>query len=124
MSNRNTPLSKLRYKYLKRISKNKRHTIYALDRNQCVYCGLDMTKYPELMSVDHLTPLAHIMVVCPSSVVNSAGNIVTACMCCNNKLGNRPRHGKMPVFGRFSIATGAYLPLVHLVPTEGAWCKP
>ena len=101
MSRFKNPRAQRRYVIGKRIKKNKRTMIYQLDRYQCVYCGLDMTAMPHLLTLDHLMPLSMI-INHPMRVLNHPSNLVTACHPCNNVNGNQPPSARIMQYGRFT----------------------
>jgi len=67
----------------------KRTRIYMRDKFRCQYCGL--RKSPGELTLDHILPRSR-------GGDNSPMNIVTACVSCNNRKGNRtPSEARMPL---------------------------
>jgi 5-methylcytosine-specific restriction endonuclease McrA len=70
-------------------SSMKRSRIYMRDKFRCQYCGL--RKSPGELTLDHILPRSR-------GGDNSPMNIVTACVSCNNRKGNRtPSEARMPL---------------------------
>jgi 5-methylcytosine-specific restriction endonuclease McrA len=67
----------------------KRLRIYIRDKYRCQYCG--ERKLPATLTLDHIYPRSR-------GGDNSPLNIVTACLACNNRKGNRtPEEARMPL---------------------------
>ncbi|HLL14355.1 MAG TPA: HNH endonuclease [Pyrinomonadaceae bacterium] len=67
----------------------KRLRIYIRDKYRCQYCG--ERKLPAVLTLDHIYPRSR-------GGDNSPVNIVTACLDCNNRKGNRtPDEARMPL---------------------------
>jgi 5-methylcytosine-specific restriction endonuclease McrA len=67
----------------------KRTRIYMRDKFRCQYCGVKKT--PGDLTLDHILPRSR-------GGDNSPMNIVTACVACNNRKGNRtPSEARMPL---------------------------
>jgi 5-methylcytosine-specific restriction endonuclease McrA len=67
----------------------KRLRIYIRDKYRCQYCG--ERKLPAALTLDHIFPRSR-------GGDNSPVNIVTACLGCNNRKGNRtPEEARMPL---------------------------
>ncbi|HEX8636122.1 MAG TPA: HNH endonuclease [Pyrinomonadaceae bacterium] len=67
----------------------KRLRIYIRDKYRCQYCG--ERKLPATLTLDHIYPRSR-------GGDNSPVNIVTACLACNNRKGNRtPDEARMPL---------------------------
>ncbi|HEX8127789.1 MAG TPA: HNH endonuclease [Pyrinomonadaceae bacterium] len=67
----------------------KRLRIYIRDKYRCQYCG--ERKLPATLTLDHIYPRSR-------GGDNSPVNIVTACLDCNNRKGNRtPDEARMPL---------------------------
>lgn len=67
----------------------KRTRIYMRDKFRCQYCGAK--KAPGDLTLDHILPRSR-------GGDNSPMNIVTACVACNNRKGNRtPSEARMPL---------------------------
>ena len=67
----------------------KRLRIYIRDKYRCQYCG--ERKLPATLTLDHIFPRSR-------GGDNSPVNIVTACLDCNNRKGNRtPEEARMPL---------------------------
>jgi 5-methylcytosine-specific restriction endonuclease McrA len=67
----------------------KRLRIFMRDKFRCQYCGAKFA--PALLTLDHILPRSR-------GGDNSPVNIVTACIDCNNRKGNRtPEEARMPL---------------------------
>jgi 5-methylcytosine-specific restriction endonuclease McrA len=67
----------------------KRLRIYIRDKYRCQYCG--EKKNPAALTLDHIFPRSR-------GGENTPVNIVTACLACNNRKGNRtPDEARMPL---------------------------
>lgn len=66
-----------RYQGSKWIRPEKRQAIYLRDGEKCVYCGQE-----ERLTLDHLRPVQ-------KGGNNGATNLVTCCLSCNSKRGNK-----------------------------------
>jgi CRISPR/Cas system Type II protein with McrA/HNH and RuvC-like nuclease domain len=62
------------------IRRERRLALYVRDGMQCVYCNTSVTE--ALLTLDHVDPRSH-------GGDNANNNLVTACVSCNNKRGNR-----------------------------------
>ena len=67
----------------------KRTRIYMRDKFRCQYCGVKNTA--DELTLDHILPRSR-------GGDNSSMNVVTACVSCNNRKGNRtPSEARMPL---------------------------
>ena len=95
----------------------KRLRIYVRDKFTCQYCG--KRKTADQLTLDHITPRAQAGRSTPE-------NLVTACVACNNRKGNRtPEKARMPLLTsqhRLRIKLD-YVMLCHYAENRPEWRK-
>src|ERR1700752_4472735 len=95
----------------------KRMRIYMRDKYRCQYCGA--RKAVGELTLDHILPRSR-------GGDNSPVNIVTACVACNNRKGNRtPNEARMPFLSSQSALRGKVERVVvcHYAEARAEWRK-
>jgi 5-methylcytosine-specific restriction endonuclease McrA len=98
-------------------SGTKRIRIYIRDKYRCQYCG--EKKAPRELTLDHILPRSR-------GGDNSPVNIVTACVQCNNRKGDRtPAEARMPLLTSQSALRVKLerVVLCHYAEARGEWRK-
>ena len=95
----------------------KRLRIYIRDKYRCQYCG--GKKSPADLTLDHIFPRSR-------GGDNSPVNVVTACLACNNRKGNRtPEEARMPLLTSQSALRAKLetVVLCHYAEARPEWRK-
>lgn len=95
----------------------KRPRIYMRDKFRCQYCGVKNTAGE--LTVDHILPRSR-------GGDNSPMNVVTACLSCNNRKGNRtPSEARMPLLTSQSALRVKLerVVLCHYAEAQAEWRK-
>lgn len=95
----------------------KRLRIFIRDKFTCQYCGKKKTEHE--LTLDHITPRAQ-------NGENTPENLVTACVACNTRKGNRtPAEARMPLLTTqraFDVGLD-HIMLCHYAESRPAWRK-